>query len=565
MSETSPKKTHSADFDEWREKLLASLRDCDTQRAPRFFVLRMIVFFLVALFTMTVASILGRLMGEGLRNAPAPIFIGAWLLFLLFTVGVLSRLRIYFLRQARQAGARSAEDELSRIGARRPILYLRSFALDRAIGRPSWLERYLGFNPLPNAEQLLTVELKKLGPVIAIGRPGEKLPALGAARFYVSHERWQEKVVDVLECAQLVVWATGVTEGLRWEISHLAANIHPRRLILWAHPHLLRGSAAQREAEWKKFRETLGAVFPKPLPETLGDARFFVFDGDWNPRAVMPPIANVFTDNQKSALRTALRLQQNGFDDPVANRPRLIDPACSSHDFGALLGARGRTIRWPLIGLLVVALLVASLATHFVTQLRYPSDFAPGIVRTFFTSLTTALVLAAAGVVAFRWVKRSSLAVLAAAAIATVSFLILRGLPAVRDDASPGIPVAVRLILLFLPQLFFYGWLTWTVARVSTLAGGLGFGYLLSEISAAYLRRVSDHFRMFGVNFSVGGIMEGLHETFVRFLNDFPFWGGMALMETAVFVGIYIIGLKILAVSSQPAPMVPAKAVAPAS
>ena len=44
MSETSPKKTHSADFDEWREKLLASLRDCDTQRAPRFFVLRMIVF-----------------------------------------------------------------------------------------------------------------------------------------------------------------------------------------------------------------------------------------------------------------------------------------------------------------------------------------------------------------------------------------------------------------------------------------------------------------------------------------------------------------------------------------
>jgi hypothetical protein len=153
------------------------------------------------------------------------------IVWFLFCVFVLFRLRNRLLRNASQCRAASAEEELERAGSRRPILYLRSFQLDERISQRGWAERFLGAYPSETAEQGLAKVLRRDGPVIAIGRPDETLPQLGAARFYVSHDRWQAKVADVAREAQLVVWATGVTEGLRWEISHLIEKIPPEKLI----------------------------------------------------------------------------------------------------------------------------------------------------------------------------------------------------------------------------------------------------------------------------------------------------------------------------------------------
>jgi hypothetical protein len=69
----------------------------------------------------------------------------------------------------------------------------------------------------------------------------------------------------------------------------LVATVPPEKVILWAHPHLLGLSPAQREVEWAKFRTTLGTAFPKPLPATLGEARFVYFTAGWEPHAVAPP------------------------------------------------------------------------------------------------------------------------------------------------------------------------------------------------------------------------------------------------------------------------------------
>jgi hypothetical protein len=142
------------------------------------------------------------------------------------------------------------------------------------------------------AEELLAKRLGKLGPVIAIGRPGEPLPPLGAARFYVSHERWQEKVADVLRASQMVVWMTGVTKGLRWELDYLIKSTVPSQIIVWAHPHLIRRTTGGREAEWRSFRERLGDLFPLPLPELLGQTRFFHFGPEFAP---LPVLANEYT------------------------------------------------------------------------------------------------------------------------------------------------------------------------------------------------------------------------------------------------------------------------------
>ena len=143
--------------------------------------------------------------------------------------------------------------------------------------------------PLESAEQELTRTLKRVGPTVAIGRPGEHLPGLGAARFYCSDDRWKQKVADVAADAQLIVWATGVTEGLRWEISHLVERTPPEKLILWAHPNILRLGPQQREAEWSRFLAAVGGAFPKPLPKELGETQFIYFTAGWEPHPVAPP------------------------------------------------------------------------------------------------------------------------------------------------------------------------------------------------------------------------------------------------------------------------------------
>jgi hypothetical protein len=296
----------------WRETLLASLSDTGVE-APRSRARKGAVALAVYIVVAGGIAIVAALL------PPSPAVTIIWVVLV---VAVLARVRNHFLREMWRAYARSAQDQLRRPARRHPVLYLRSFPLDAKLATPSLPEILLGLVPLADAEQTLTREMRKVGPVIAIGRPGEALPALGAARFYVSHERWKEKVADVVRVAELVVWATGVTEGLRWEISHLIESLPPEKLVLWAHPHLLRVGEAEREAEWKRFRDMLGGLFARPLPERLGSTRFFYFTPEHEPIAVGP---SLFRNAQRSALRKLLRAKGYPKPDPVKQaRIRLL-------------------------------------------------------------------------------------------------------------------------------------------------------------------------------------------------------------------------------------------------
>jgi len=139
-------------------------------------------------------------------------------------------------------------------------------------------------------EQILARELRRCGPVIAIGRPDERLPELGAARIYASNDRWRDKIADVAHVSQLVVCATGTSEGLAWELSHMIATEPPEKLVLWAHPRLMGLDEAGREAEWTRFLASLGHLFPKPLPERLGETCFIHFGSTFAPIPVAPQV-----------------------------------------------------------------------------------------------------------------------------------------------------------------------------------------------------------------------------------------------------------------------------------
>jgi len=93
---------------------------------------------------------------------------------------------------------------------RPPFVLLRSFVDDSLEVKGQTVDQF-------TFEEVLTRQLSRLGPVIAIGRPGEKLPQSGAAREYLADDVWQNRVSELLEQAQCVVFIIHKTEGLRWE------------------------------------------------------------------------------------------------------------------------------------------------------------------------------------------------------------------------------------------------------------------------------------------------------------------------------------------------------------
>lgn len=110
--------------------------------------------------------------------------------------------------------------EVLEADARRPVLYLR----DHSIDDPTSL-----FSPAPilSKEQEIALTCAKQGPVVAIGKPKEIAPELGAARLYAVEEAWKEVVNILITEAQMVLVRPGNvsnTSGLKWEIEQCFIN-----------------------------------------------------------------------------------------------------------------------------------------------------------------------------------------------------------------------------------------------------------------------------------------------------------------------------------------------------
>jgi hypothetical protein len=170
----------------------------------------------------------------------------------------------------------TAEQVMAR-DPRPPVLYLRSFAADDRDDRTRRIQ-YLTRNrsgPEDSIEEQLVRTLdKEVGPVIAIGRPGERLPPLGAARMYVQDSEWRDKVRELLQVCALVVLRAGSSPGLEWELQTSIEEVPPGKVLL-----LLPTRRAYRS-----FREWANTIIPKPLPpEWPGEAVKFL--ADWTPVA----------------------------------------------------------------------------------------------------------------------------------------------------------------------------------------------------------------------------------------------------------------------------------------
>ena len=68
--------------------------------------------------------------------------------------------------------------------------------------------------------------------VIAIGQPGERFPARGAARIYFPENEWVKGVSTLVQDAKFVIFKCDLTAGLLQEIAIFAEYGHLEQLVL---------------------------------------------------------------------------------------------------------------------------------------------------------------------------------------------------------------------------------------------------------------------------------------------------------------------------------------------
>ena len=117
--------------------------------------------------------------------------------------GISGGLGFWLWKKGKQLRVPSAR-ELLASDIRSPVLYLRSFQADskadqamQGLASAQLLPMTFPQNVATEEEQIAQV-MSEFGPFVAIGRPGEQLPQLGAARMYATAETWQGVILDLL-------------------------------------------------------------------------------------------------------------------------------------------------------------------------------------------------------------------------------------------------------------------------------------------------------------------------------------------------------------------------------
>jgi hypothetical protein len=179
------------------------------------------------------------------------------------------------------------------------VLYLRSFQNDQA-----------SLTATDTREESIVSVMREIGPVVAIGRPGDSLAPLGAERRYCKEEDWKHEVVSLIKQARLVVIQAGASGGLLWEISEVSKRLKPEQILisLRIKDKVFRLSADKSaQDQYEGFRVLSPQFFRHPLPDELGEATFLCFQEDWKPQLLSPVRWKPYNLSPTAKIRETIR------------------------------------------------------------------------------------------------------------------------------------------------------------------------------------------------------------------------------------------------------------------
>ena len=139
-------------------------------------------------------------------------------------VAVLARLAV----QRAENRMRTSLEEIQHKDERAPVLFLRSFLNDKVpLSRTKRsLKQWLldGAGSLDTLDMMILAEGTRIGPTVALGNPDDPAPPYGVARGYFDHDNWKEAVMGLCERSAAIVLVLDKTEGVEWEIGHIAGK-----------------------------------------------------------------------------------------------------------------------------------------------------------------------------------------------------------------------------------------------------------------------------------------------------------------------------------------------------
>lgn len=141
-------------------------------------------------------------------------------------------------------------------------------------------------------EEILAHEFDKIGPCVAVGLPGEKLPKLGMARMYFENEKWESGVEELMASAELVLMRAGTTAGFLRELDMAVRVLNPQKLLLLLPSTQSTGQRGDSKGiyNYQVFREAANKILPQELPvfsvesvSWLSCSAVISFQSDWTP------------------------------------------------------------------------------------------------------------------------------------------------------------------------------------------------------------------------------------------------------------------------------------------
>ncbi|MEU6374660.1 hypothetical protein [Streptomyces sp. NPDC046909] len=190
-------------------------------------------------------------------------------------------------RHGRRHTARVIEDPKA-LPDRKFTLFLRPFDVDQPMSevvpaaRVSPRQRVTHTTGRTYEEDLARLLRRRFGRVVAVGKPGERLPLPGASRFYLPLAEWQAPVSDLIGRARIVTLVIGASEGTLWELTECVRLLRPERLLLLVF-------SDDPRFEYERFRYAVPAAFEKRSLELAAEGLEPVFAPEFPP---FPPMHN---------------------------------------------------------------------------------------------------------------------------------------------------------------------------------------------------------------------------------------------------------------------------------
>ncbi len=168
---------------------------------------------------------------------------------------------------------------------RPPVLYLRSFNDEiedrsmikylKSISNPAVKDLARTVPSIGFREQdALGYVFRKVGPYVALGKPGEKLPELGSSKIYVANESWQDTILDFFKRSKLIIFRAGKTEGLKWELKELVRTVNPLQIIMLM---------PVKDEDYLSFIHWAKDIMEASFPAEYPSSRMIIFNEKWKP------------------------------------------------------------------------------------------------------------------------------------------------------------------------------------------------------------------------------------------------------------------------------------------